>query len=302
MDKASQSIGFIGAGVFGKGLSLALATGGKQVMAVHSRSASSAQTLAHVIPGCQVFSTAQELADAVDLVFITTPDSVIGQIAAEIKWRPGQGAVHCCGAASTQLLQPAFDQGAVTGAFHPFQTFAGVTGPEDAAGRLAGVTFAVTGNGWLQEYLWDMAKSLGGTPVRIPDEQRALYHSAAVLGCGHLAALLAQVVSVWQAMGFTQEEALKSLYPLCRTTLDAVRKEGPEAASTGPVVRGDLVTIQAHLEALFQSLPEAVPAYGALAAATLPVAAKRGLGPGPLAAMQELIDHYTGTATPEPLA
>ena len=294
MNNPNPTIGFIGAGVFGKGLALALATGGHQVAAVHSRSPSSAESLARLIPGCRVLSTAQGLAGAVDLVFITTPDTVIGQVAGQIDWRGGQGAAHCCGAASTQLLQPALDQGAVTGAFHPFQTFAGVTGPEDAAARLAGVTFAVTGNGWLEEYLWDLAKNLGGTPVSIPDDQRALYHSAAVLGCGHLAALLAQVTGVWQAMGFTEEQALSSLYPLCRATIDAVAKDGAEAASTGPVVRGDLVTIRSHMEALFQALPQAVPVYGALAAATLPIAAQRGLGPGPLAAMQELIDHYTG--------
>ena len=294
MNNPNLSIGFIGAGVFGKGLALALATGGHQVAAVHSRSPSSAQGLARLIPGCRVLSTLQGLADAVDLVFITTPDSVIGQVAGQIDWRPRQGAVHCCGAASTQLLQPALDQGAVTGAFHPFQTFAGVAGPEDAAARLAGVTFAVTGNGWLEEYLWRLAINLGGTPVSIPDDQRALYHSAAVLGCGHLAALLAQVAEIWQSMGFTQEQALNSLYPLCRATLDAVAKDGPEAAATGPVVRGDLVTLRSHLEALFQTLPHVVPVYGALAAATLPIAAKRGLGPAPVAAMQELIDHYTG--------
>ena len=191
MVNENPSIGFIGAGVFGKGLALALATGGYNVAAVHSRSGSSAQTLARLISGCRVSSTPQELADAVDLVFITTPDAVIGDMAAQIDWRPGQGAVHCCGAASTRLLQSALDQGAATGAFHPFQTFAGVSGPEDAAARLVGVTFAVTGNGWLEEYLWELAKGLGGTPVSIPDDQRALYHSAAVLGCGHLAALLA---------------------------------------------------------------------------------------------------------------
>ena len=95
-------------------------------------------------------------------------------------------------------------------------------------------------------------------------------------------------------MGFTQEQALRSLYPLCRATLDAVARDGAEAAATGPVVRGDLVTIRSHLEALFQALPQAVPVYGALADATLPIAAKRGLGPGPVAAMQELIDHYAG--------
>ena len=87
---------------------------------------------------------------------------------------------------------------------------------------------------------------------------------------------------------------MNSLYPLCRATLDAVAKDGAEAATTGPVVRGDLVTMRSHLEALFQTLPHVVPVYGALAAATLPIAAKRGLGPAPVAAMQELIDHYTG--------
>lgn len=294
MNASDPSIGFIGAGVFGTGLALALASTGHRVAAVHSRSASSAHGLARLIAGCQVQSTPQDLADAVDLVFITTPDTVIGQVAGQIRWRSGQGAVHCCGAASTELLQPASEQGSVTGAFHPFQTFACVTGPEDAAGRLAGVTFAVIGNGWLQEYLWGLAIKLGGTPVNIPDDQRALYHSAAVMGCGHLAALLAQVATVWQSMGFTEEQALNSLYPLCRTTLDAVADNGAEAASTGPVVRGDLVTVRSHLEALFQTLPDAVPVYGALAAATLPIAAKRGQGPGPLAAIQELIDHYTG--------
>ena len=262
--------------------------------AVHSRSLSSAEGLARLVSSCRVLSSPQDLADAVDLVFITTPDAVIGDVAREIMWRPGQGVVHCCGASSTELLQPALHYGAVTGAFHPFQTFAGVTGPEDAAARLAGVTFAVAGNGWLEDYLWGLAKNSGGTPLHIPDDQRALYHAAAVLGCGHLTALLAQVAAVWQAMGFTQQEALTAMYPLCLATLDSSYKDGPEAASTGPVVRGDVVTMRNHLEALFQTLPLAVPVYGALAAASLPIAARRGLGPGPLAALQELIDHYTG--------
>ena len=119
MNNSDHSIGFIGAGVFGKGLALALATGGHQVAAVHSRSLSSAQSLARLIPGCRVFSTAQELAGAVDLVFITTPDTVIGQVADQIDWRAGQGAAHCCGAASTQLLQPALDQGPSPALFTP---------------------------------------------------------------------------------------------------------------------------------------------------------------------------------------
>ena len=286
------AIGFIGAGVFGKGLSLALASRNYRVVGVHSRNPSSAQWVADRLPGCQTMSTAQELADAADLVFITTPDSVIAEVAAAVRWRPGHGVVHCCGAASTEILQAASDQGASTGAFHPFQTFAGLVDPTDAAERMSGVSFAVAGNGWTGSFLLDLARQLGGHPVPISDSDRALYHSAAVLGCGHLAALLQGVVEVWQAMGFTPQEAIQALYPLSRTTLDAVARDGPVASATGPSVRGDVATIRAHLEALYQRLPQLVPLYGALAAASIPIAAKRGVGPGEILAMQELIDHY----------
>ncbi len=186
IDERSPAIGFIGAGVFGRGLALALAANGFRVLGAHSRSATSASWLAERIPGCEPIATAQDLADAVDLVFITTPDSAIDQVAAQVRWRVGQGIVHCSGAASTAILQPAADQGAATGAFHPFQTFGGLADPGEAAARLAGVTFAVTGSGWLDPFLQDLAGQLGGHPVSIPDDARGLYHAAAVLGCGHL--------------------------------------------------------------------------------------------------------------------
>ena len=295
MDNHNPAIGFIGAGVLGKGLALALAARNYRVVASYSRSTSSAQRLAEHVPGCKVVSTAQELTDAADLVFITTPDSVIEQIAASQKWRPSQGVVHCCGAASTEILKPASDQGAMAGSLHPFQTLAGVTDSTDAASRLSGVTFAVAGDGWIGEFLWDLAEKIGGRPVSIADADRPLYHAAAVMGCGHLAALLQAVVEVWQAMGFSHQQAIQSLYPLSRATLDAVAENGAAASATGPVIRADIATIRTHLEALFLRLPELVPLYGTLAAASLPLAASRGAGPDQISAMQELIDHYTGT-------
>ena len=162
MDERKPAIGIIGAGVLGKGLALALAAKGFRIVGAYSRSASSAQWVADRVPGCRVWYTAQELAEAADLVFITTPDSAIREVAATVSWRPGQGVAHCCGAASTEILQPASDQGAITGAFHPFQTFAGLADPGDAASRLNGVTFVVAGSGWLSAFLWHLAEELGG--------------------------------------------------------------------------------------------------------------------------------------------
>ena len=296
MANHDPAIGFIGAGVLGNGLALALAAKDYRVIAVYSRSVNSAQRLADQLPGCRVVGSGQELAEAVDLAFITTPDSAISEIAASVAWRRGQGVVHCCGAASTELLKPASDQGAVAGALHPFQTFGGVTDTAAAASRLSGVTFAVAGQGWLTDFLWDLAKEIGGRPVSIPDADRDLYHAAAALGCGHLTALLQAVVQVWQAMGFSSQQAMQILYPLCRATLDTVVENGAAASATGPVIRGDVGTLHSHLEALFLRLPELVPIYGALAAASLPLAASRGAGPSQITAMQELVDHYTSAA------
>ncbi|MCI0866419.1 MAG: DUF2520 domain-containing protein [Chloroflexi bacterium] len=294
-NKEDLSIGFIGVGVLGKGLPLALAAQGYRVVAAFSRRLNSAQWLASRIPGCAAVESAQELADSVDLVFITTPDSVIRDVAAALRWRPNQGAIHCCGAASTELLEPAADQGAVTGAFHPFQTFAGLDDPKDALARMDGVRFAISGHGWLPDYLAQVARDLGGQPVSIADADRPLYHAAAVLACGHLVALLHGAVDLWQSMGFTAEEAVEALYPLTRATLDNIKNEGLAAAATGPVVRGDAVTVRSHLEALFQRLPELVPVYGTLARASLPLAVRKGIGPDQVTAIEELVDHYVGS-------
>lgn len=292
MNKQDPAIGFIGMGVLGKGLSLCLADRGYRVTAAHSKSPSSAQWLADRVPGCRVYSSAQELCDTTDLVFITTPDAAIGQVAASVAWRSGQAVVHCCGAASREMLHTAACQGAVTGAFHPYQTFAGLESQEDIASRLSGVAFAVTGQAWLESYLCEMATDLGGHPVTISDDDRPLYHASAVLACGYLATLLKATIDAWQAMGFTEREAIDALYPISRATLDNLKKTGADASVTGPVMRGDIGTLRSHLETLHERLPEVVPLYGTLTNASLETASKRGIGADRIIALKELVDEY----------
>ena len=292
MNKQDPAIGFIGIGVLGKGLPLCLVDRGYRVTAAHSRNPSSAQWLAAQVSGCRVFASAQELCDVTDLVFVTTPDSVIVEVVASVTWRPGQGVVHCCGAESPALLQPAARQGAVTGAFHPYQTFAGLENPEDIASRLSGVAFAVGGQEWLESYLWQMATELGGHPVSISDADRPLYHASAVLACGYLVALLKATIELWQAMGFSEQEAIEALYPISRATLENLARTGAEASVTGPAVRGDIQTLRSHLDTLNERLPEVVPLYGTLTTASLEMAARRGVNPEQIMALRELVDQY----------
>lgn len=270
-------IGFVGAGTLGRGLALALDSVGCDVVAVASRTKASAEWLAERVDGCAVVDTPQGVADACDLVFITTPDGAIANVAAGISWRAGQGVAHCCGAASIELLESAASAGASVGAMHPFQTFAALSEPAEAARRLSGVTFAVSTTGWLADYLPTLAERLDGRAIAIPDELRPLYHASAVLSCGYVATLLHAAVSLWTRMGYTEADGVRAVVPLVSATIDAIDAVGPTSAVTGPAVRGDADTISAHLATLSQHAPELLTLYRELTLASIPLARAKGV-------------------------
>ncbi len=79
-------LGFIGAGTVGTALAVRLSSKGYQVIAVSSRSQTSARKLAQAVSACHVFKNNQDVADTAELIFITTPDDTIASVASEIEW------------------------------------------------------------------------------------------------------------------------------------------------------------------------------------------------------------------------
>ncbi len=296
LDTDKRRIGFIGAGTLGSGLALAMHRKGYNVRAVSSRTRQSAENLGALIEGCDALASSQAVADAADLVFVTTPDSAITSVAASVQWRMGQEVAHCCGASGREILQPAADQGAVTGAFHPFQTFAGIASSDQAVERLTGVTFAVSAEGRLSDFLPALANNLGGRAVTVEEDKRALYHAAAILSCGYVVTLLQTALGTLEDSGFSQEEALGAVVSLSRATLDNVASLGLSASVTGPLVRGDAGTVRKHLEALERSNPQVAALYGILTEIALPAALQRGLRPEGEAAIRQAMaeagSHY----------
>src|SRR6266704_2663448 len=122
MPPKKLTLGFIGAGRVGTGLAMGFAQAGVEVVAVASRSAASAQELAVRIPGARVCAP-QEVADRVDLVFLTVPDDAIEAVASRIEWRAGSACVHCSGAVDLEVLKKAVADGALAGGFHPLHMF-----------------------------------------------------------------------------------------------------------------------------------------------------------------------------------
>lgn len=112
-----------------------------------------------------------------------------------------------------------------------------------------------------------------------------LYHAAAVFASNYVVALVDESVSLLEAIGWSREEALEGLAPLMQNALAAALKQGPTAALTGPIRRGDADTVARHVEAL-TSLDSRSPAgrrrvdlYRMLGAIALEIARRGGLDP-----------------------
>jgi len=230
-------LGFIGAGTVGTALSVRLSSKGYQVIAVSSRSQTSARKLAQAVSDCHAFNNNQDVADTAELIFITTPDDAIASVASEIQWHRGQSVVHCSGALSTDILESAKKLGAQVGAFHPLQTFASV---KQAIENIPGSTFAVEAEEPLLSTLKDMATALDGRWIELKANDKVAYHAAAVIACNYLVTLVKLATDLWQSFNIPQPQATQVLLPLLRGTIHNIDTVGIPQCLTGPIARGDI--------------------------------------------------------------
>lgn len=285
------TIGFIGAGAVGGALAVALTQAGYRVVAVASRTFTSAQGLAHRLAGCAAYASAQQVVDACEIVFISTPDDAIRQVASGLTWRAGQGVVHCSGATSLDVFVHPVAQGVLPGALHPFQAVASI----DAGVRsLPGTTFGIEADEPMREALATMARALDGRPIFLQAADKALYHLSAVMMGNLLTGLAATAAQLWEHLGSSRADGIQAVAAMMRSVVHNLERAGLPAAVAGPYVRGDVGTIRKHFETLSATAPAVLPLYRELALAALPFAVEKGaLSPAQSQAIQHLIAQYT---------
>ena len=118
---------------------------------------------------------------------------------------------------------------------------------------------------------------MGGEPVFIAEENRALYHAALAFAANYLVTLVSEASSLLREAGADNPDRM--LGPLLGAALDNALRFGDQGL-TGPVARGDDGTVAAHVAAIAAHNPAALPAYRALARLT----ADRALAAGMLSA------------------
>ncbi|MFR9728484.1 Rossmann-like and DUF2520 domain-containing protein [Saccharopolyspora sp. MS10] len=269
-------VGVVSAGRVGAVLGAALARAGHVVVAVSAVSDASLRRAEELLPGVPV-RPPDEVVEAADLVVLAVPDDalpgLVRGLVATGSLRSGQILLHTCGAHGAAVLEPAADLGVLTLALHPAMTF---TGRAEDVERLATACVAVTAPE--DEAAWNvgevLALELGAEPVRVAEHSRRLYHTALSHGSNHLITLVNECADLLREAGVEVPDRMMA--PILSAALDNALRFA-DRGLTGPVSRGDLGTVRAHLAALRETAPEMVSGYVAMAKRTADRAERTGL-------------------------
>ncbi len=146
---------------------------------------------------------------------------------------------HCSGALPSSVLQPAMQHGAAVASIHPVRSFAS---PEQLVGDFAGTYCGMEGDPRALAVLEQGFSAIGARLVKIDEDFKIIYHSAAVFASNYLVTLLDVALEAYVASGIARDSALDMLGPLVQKTVENVLRLGPAEALTGPIARGDMST------------------------------------------------------------
>lgn len=291
------SMGVVGAGRVGSVLASRFRVAGYPLVGVSGRSQASRLRIATLLPDVPVLTPA-EVAAASDVLVLAVPDDALIAVAEELAAsgavRPGQYVLHTSGRHGLDALASLARLGARPIAFHPAMTFTG-TAVDVERSPVFGLTAATADRPLAEE----LVAALGGVPMWVAESDRALYHAALAHGANHLVTLVAQSMDLLRTAG--AEDPAAVLRPLLTAALDNVLAYG-DAALTGPVVRGDVTTIRAHVDALAAAHVDdaTVDAYLELARATAGRAeADHRLAPAAAGTIRQVLDEADWDAMAE---
>jgi predicted short-subunit dehydrogenase-like oxidoreductase (DUF2520 family) len=271
---ARLRVGIIGPGRAGTALGRALMRAGHSVVAAHAVSRPSIQRVQASFPQAVLTDPARVISDA-DLVLLTVPDDALPGLVSGLAETgapyAGRLVMHASGQHGIRVLDSAARNGALPLALHPVMTFAG---REDDVDRIKGTSFGITAPDALRAVAEVLVIEMGGDPVFIPEENRALYHAALAFASSHLAALVAEASDLLARAG--AQHPGRMLGPLLGAALDNAVRLG-DAGLTGPVATGDAGGVAAHVAALSAASPGALKAYLALARLTADRALAAGM-------------------------
>jgi predicted short-subunit dehydrogenase-like oxidoreductase (DUF2520 family) len=228
---------------------------------------------------CQTLATDAASACAkAQLVFLTVPDAAIQPLCDELvenkAFSHGTLVAHVSGALPSSILSSAKVRCfCKIASAHPLQTF---TKAESALVDLPGTHWFLEGDNEALEVLSQFVEILGGKVSIITTQQKALYHAASVMASNYITTLIDAAASIMEEVDIPRSTSLKALEPLIRSAVKNTLAIGPEKALTGPISRGDALTLRTHLLALEAADKNLTDVYQALGQHTVNLALRKG--------------------------
>lgn len=212
-----------------------------------------------------------------DFWLIGTGDDQIASVAESLAKMPGKVrkslVFHLAGRFGIAVLNPLDNLDVHLAALHPVRS---LTDAQLTLDGFKGTACVAEGPELALEALQPLVTSIGGTWLPVSGIDRGLYH-ASVSIISNITKAVAWKAQKWQRKaGLPEQTAATVTHQLLQSTMEDLFRSGARQSITGPVVRGDTSTIEAHIEAVRSSHPEDLDVYRVLARTVLELAQERG--------------------------
>ena len=257
-----SSLLIVGPGRAGCSMALAARNAGHTLVGVVGRSGTHQ---ASALLGCAPY-TMNEILPPADICLVSVSDSAIESVAHSLV---GQLAVdlvaHVSGATSIEVLA---GLDLPHGSIHPLQS---LPSPELGSVALVGAGAAITGStSDVVAALTEFATSIGCRPFPLGDSEKAMYHAAASAASNFVTTVLGLSADLFREAGVDPAVA----EPLTATSVHNAYALGARGALTGPVMRGDVETVETQMRSAVAASPELGATFAALVEATERLAEK----------------------------
>jgi len=237
-NNATQVV-FLGAGNVATHLAKSFADKNIKILQVYNHNLEKAKILAQLI-NSDYTDEAANINKLADVYILAVSDAAIEDLSSSLSnTLKGKLVVHTSGAISSDVFTRHYER---FGIFYPLQTFTIGSKPE-----WKNIPIFISANK-TNDYniLSDLAYSISNTVESITDQQRLILHLSAVFVnnfSNHLFTLADQLLA-------EHDLNFRFLMPLIEETVNKIKSQKPSEVQTGPAKRGDLITIQKHLEAI----------------------------------------------------
>lgn len=212
-----------------------------------------------------------------DLFLIGCPDNSIAQCCETLTHtgliNDSTVVFHCSGALGSSELNSAAKAGASIASAHPVKSFAHY---HDSTSTFAGTYCGLEGDEKATKLLRPLFEAIGGNTFLIDSASKTTYHAASVIACNYLVTLQETSLMIFEQSGIDRKLATKLLQPLVEGTVSNIFANGPTAALTGPVARGDHSVVEKQITALLAMNKDQGELYKLMGKMTLELVREKG--------------------------